>query len=293
MKTIIISAADEKFSGLLIDLINSLFQWEKPLSDAIGILDLGLSKKTKNSIKDKVTHFVVPGWDLPIDSSIKAKRAFERAKLSRPFLPRYFPGYDLYLWLDADSWIQERFVIDYFFKAAKNGELAICESADRCFNYSKETLKWRENYLFEYFGDEGLKLYRWAMLHISRHLYYNNGAFCLEKNAPHWNSWAKYFKQGLERYPFGVSDQATLNFAIWKDNLKVYPLPSSCNWACHLALPILNQRTGKLVEPLIPHRPIGLIHMTAHTKDFLIKQKSPLKGYTLRYLSAFKSTLNN
>jgi lipopolysaccharide biosynthesis glycosyltransferase len=291
MKTIIISAADEKFSGLLIDLLNSLFQWGEPLSDAIGILDLGLSNSTKNSIKEKVTYFTVPDWDLPLDNYVKSERTFERAKLSRPFLPKYFPGYDLYLWLDADTWVQERFVIDYFFQAAKNGELAICISADRCYNLSKETLMWRQSYLHKYFGVEGLKLYRSAMLNTSRYSYYNDGAFCLEKNAPHWNSWAKYFKQGLERYPLGVSDQAALNFAIWKDSLAVYPLSSLCNWACHLALPLLNPKTGKLCEPLIPFRPIGLIHMTANTKDLEIKRKPPLKNYSLRYLSAFQSIL--
>jgi hypothetical protein len=105
----------------------------------------------------------------------------------------------------------------------------------------------------------------------THYAYYNSGAFCLRADAPHWKSWANYFNQALSANPNTVSDQAVLNYAIWNDGLAVHPLPSLCNWACHLAVPLYNEKNNKLCEPHLPYHAIGLIHLTGPSKDFVIK----------------------
>jgi hypothetical protein len=114
-----------------------------------------------------------------------------------------------------------------------------------------------------YYGDEALSL-------LDTHSYYNSGGFSLVADAPHWSSWARHFKRGLEACPTLVTDQTALNYAIWKDDLPVHPLPALCNWCCHLAVPDVNIETSKLCEPHIPNRPIGLVHMTGGTKDLVL-----------------------
>jgi lipopolysaccharide biosynthesis glycosyltransferase len=270
-KTIIVTSADDKYAPLLSSLLNSLSQWNRPLSSAVGILDLGLSKKSLESVKGKYTHITKPGWDIPVHSELKASRPYERAKLCRPFLVDYFPGFDLYLWLDADTWIQEYGVIEAYFLAASNGALAVVPSEDRCFRYTQRSMIWRRRYLFDYFGHDALKEYEKVMHHFSGYAYYNAGVFCLSKNAPHWESWKKYFLLAAEKINGGVSDQAVLNYAIWKDNLPVYPLPATYNWLCHYSIPIWSSTSRKFHEPLIPHRKIELIHMTGDTKNFRFK----------------------
>ena len=37
-----------------------------------------------------------------------------KALTARPFLPRYFPGFDLYLWIDGDCWVQQGDAIALF-----------------------------------------------------------------------------------------------------------------------------------------------------------------------------------
>ena len=273
MKTIIVSGSDEKLSYLLMGLLDSLGQWDKPLSDAIGVLDLGLSEITLSKIRNRVTEIKVPDWDFDINPELRIKQPYLRAKLSRPFLPKYFPGYDLYLWLDADTWVQEKYAVNWYFRGAADGKIAICPSADRSFIYSQQTLLWRKKHLFDYFGQDGLDLYKKVLFLNTRYGYYNDGAFCLRADAPHWTSWANHFEQALSANPNAVSDQAVLNYAIWKDELAVHPLPSLCNWACHLALPIYNEIINKLCEPHLPYSPIGLIHLTGPSKEFVIQTK--------------------
>lgn len=262
MKSIIVTAADENFSALLLRLFDSLHHWETPPFDAVGLLDVGLSPTTLQRIQNRATHVVTPVWDLPCGPRVRQIQPHLRAKTARPFLPKYFPGYDLYLWLDADTWVQEKFALEWFFQAAQDGRLGIVPQADPAYIHSRESVTWRTHRLSQYYGDEAVTL-------LSSQSYYNGGAFSLLADAPHWKSWAHHFARGLASSPRLVSDQTALNYAIWKDHLPVHPLPALCNWCWHLAAPITDSRTGKLCEPKAPNRPIGLIHMTANTKDTL------------------------
>lgn len=268
MKTLIVTGANEPFKPLLYGLLNSLRQWPEPLADGIAVLDVGLSESTRRELAAEVDHLVCPDWDLPYAPALRASRGHERAKLARPFLPRYFPGYELYLWIDADCWVQERYAVEWFFEAAADGALAIAPSQDRSYHYTAASLDWRQRYLSAYYGEEGLQFYREALGLYHNRVYYNDGVFCLRAEAPHWASWARHFGAGLARHPDGVSDQAAMNYAIWKDDLPVHPLPSLCNWACHFAIPRIEERTGKHCEPHVPYRPIGIVHMTGDTKDY-------------------------
>ena len=259
MRSIIITAADELFAGHLRRLLQSLHQWDTPLCDAIGVLDLGLADTTINEVRECVDHFVVPGWDLPCDPSLRKSKPYLKAQTVRPFLPRYFPGYDLYLWLDADTWVQERFAVEQFFRAAQQGALGIVAQKHPSYVHTANVVAWRRRRLEKYFGPNAPTL-------LDSHPYYNAGAFSLRADAPHWDSWAQHFRRGLENCPIFVCDQTALNYAIWKDQLPVHSLPALCNWCCHLAMPGLDSITGKLCEPQAPHQPIGLIHMTAGSK---------------------------
>jgi lipopolysaccharide biosynthesis glycosyltransferase len=198
--------------------------------------------------------------------------------LARPFLPKYFPGYDVYLWLDADSWVQERYAVDWFLKVAGLGALGIVPSQDRSYIYNQSQINWRKSNLFAYFGNEAISLYNFKS-------YFNAGAFSLPAHSMFWNVWAKYFAEALKRNPKIVCDQAALNFSLWKENIKIHPLPATCNWLCHYALPLYDNQTKKFYTPRFPHNPIGLIHMAAKTKNLEIpfQTDSGLANISLRF----------
>jgi len=271
-RIIIVTAADETFAALLLELIQSIKQFDGNGFDAIGVLDVGLSPKTVTQLQKHVSAIVEPDWDLPIDAELRRSKPYLRAHLARPFLRKYFPEYGIYLWLDADTWVQEQYALSWFVQAARLGGVGLAPENDRSYRHLQGMRRWRRYNLISYFGDKA------ASSLLSRP-YYNAGAFSLQVDAPHWNSWARYFKKGLEVSPHLVTDQTALNYAIWSDNLPVHPLPALCNWCCHLAVPSVNS-DGKLCEPYVPYQRIGLVHLTANSKDLRINMTIEGKQFT-------------
>lgn len=264
MRVLVATASNDAYMPLVRGLVASLKQFGDPLPfTAIGCLDVGLSEESRASLASQGVHIVEPQWDLPVEKAMRERTPHLRSLTARPFLPAYFPGYELYLWIDSDAWVQERFIFDWFLHAAKDGALAAAPEFDRSYN-QRIGHPWKIDRLRRYYGEN-------AASSILVNIYLNAGVFALRADAPHWAHWAKHFDAGL-RATKGtlVCDQTALNHAIWSHSLPVHPLPSTCNWLCHLALPAFDVRKQKFCDPLFPHQPLGVLHLTANTKDLRV-----------------------
>jgi hypothetical protein len=287
MKTIVVTAGDEKYSQFLLDLLESLLRCRKFIFNSIGVLDVGLSQSTKRNVAAMAAEVIDPGWDLDVDQGLKIEGPHLRAKTARPFLPKYFPGYDLYLWLDADAWVQEEFALAWLVEAAQSGAMGLVPLIDRSYEYPLplQSVKWRSERLSGYYGDR-------AESDWQKYSYYNSGAFSMRADSPHWRIWADCFAEGLKANPTLVTDQTALNRAIWTHALPVHPLPALCNWCCHHGAPILDVNSGKLCEPHIPYAPIGIVHMTGDSKHATHKVRRGEEeiSYTFRFRRASKTS---
>ena len=269
MKSIVITAADENFSSFLNDWINALEQWGRNISYDIGILDVGLSRQTAEVISEKVDHLVIPDWDLPINEELRRQKPFLRAMTARPFLPKYFPDYDMYFWLDCDAWVQAEPSVETFFSAATDGRIGIVPQVHNSYVHHIGALKWRIHNLYRGFGLDAVEMY-----HSS--VYHNSGAFSLKKDAVHWGIWADYFKTAILNDSSITDDQTALNYAIWKNQLPICALPAIFNWCCHLRMPEIHIDSHSkitLCEPNTQYIPIKIVHQTANTTDLRINSR--------------------
>jgi hypothetical protein len=183
------------------------------------------------------------------------------------------------LWLDADTWVQERFALEWLIAAAANGSLAGVPEAHPAYMQSPTIVDWRANRMRDYFGDEAVTSSRW-------HAYVNSGVFALTADAPHWGLWAKWLGSGLERVQANIfCDQTALNHAVWKEQLPVTLLPALCNWMCHLARPRFDTEQWRFYEPGEEGRPIGIVHLAGPVKNvgLGIVTSASLGPYGLRY----------
>jgi hypothetical protein len=253
---VIVSGADSAYFPLLRDLVLSV-RAHNPEA-AIGILDVGLQPAECRWLEPRVTRLVQPGWDIDFPGRSHLAEA-RKAQFARPFLPRHFPGYDTYLWIDADAWLQDPRVVELYARAAAGGGLAIVPEIDRAYkrHYKRPklfglTLTWK-NYR-EAFG--------WRVAdRLGRNPMVNCGVFALRGDAPHWAVWARIIERVAQRTRFFFVEQTALNYAIFAEHVPVDFLPAYCNWMPGDAAPAFDPDRGLFVEPYSPHEVIGIMHL--------------------------------
>jgi hypothetical protein len=202
-----------------------------------------------------------------------------KAQVARPFVRRHFPGYEVYLWVDADAWLQDGRVIDLYVNAAGHDKLAITPEIDRAYkrHYKRPkpfgwTLAWK-NYR-QAFG--------WrAADRLGRNPMVNCGVFALHRDAPHWDAWARVLAQVLQRTQFFFVEQTALNYVIFAEHLPVNFLPAYCNWMPGDAPPAFDAGRGLFVEPYAPHEVIGVMHLAGREQKTHLFRLNRLDGGTV------------
>ena len=132
-KNVIISLADSNYFELLDELVDSIKSFEESKDIAICILDAGLSEEQKKTLSKKVDEIKSAEWDIDVAAFKVKGREWLKSQVSRAFLPKYFPHYEKYLWIDADAWVNSWEAIELYFKGCENNKLSIATSADRAY----------------------------------------------------------------------------------------------------------------------------------------------------------------
>jgi len=105
MQIIIITAADANYFELVRGTILSVREKPEGGNVAIGFFDLGCTPQQLQWLKTQVNIIQKPDWDIDFPGKNEAPH-YLKGLLARPFLRRYFPNFDIYLWIDADDWVQ-------------------------------------------------------------------------------------------------------------------------------------------------------------------------------------------
>ena len=278
----IVCAADRNYFDLLKGLIDSIQDKPEGQSVPISVLDLGFTEEQRSWLDTWVAHRVEPTWDFDVPAKFEAPSHF-RALLARPYLPRYFPGYDVYHFIDADAWVQDWSAVEIYVEAARSGKLAITPQIDRAYNTNYKRPK-------RLGRTQNFKSFKWSYGwktadRLGRNPILNAGIFALAHDAPHWSLWADAIKRALNRktllprkgWPllhFKLVEQTALNSVVFGDKAPAAFLPATCNWFCALAAPMADTQSGLLVEPNEPFTPLGIIHLAGEdfqNHDFTLK----------------------
>ncbi len=274
----IVCAADQNYFELLKGLINSIQDKPEGKSVPISVLDLGFTEDQIKWLDERIAHRVVPEWDFDVPPRFCAPSHF-RALLARPFLPRYFPGYEVYHFIDADAWVQDWSAVELYVRAAWKGKLAITPQIDRAYNTNYKRSK-------RLGRTQNFKSFKWSYGwktadRLGRNPILNAGVFALASDAPHWSLWEEAIDKALNRFTvfprkgwphlhFKLLEQTALNYVVFGDLAPAALLPATCNWFCALAAPMIDAETTSLVEPNEPYAPLGIIHLAG--EDFQNKE---------------------
>ena len=255
-KRIIVSAADDGYFGLLSDLISSIEDSKGESDVAIGVLDLGLTAAQRDILSGRVQHIVTPNWDYQLAALNSAPRKFQ-AMTSRPHLPKHFPGYDIIMWMDADTWIQRWSAVEHFFEKAAGRGLAVCQELDRSYDnvYDLNDSRQLFSQSLKAFGNDVMQNVIWMPI-------VNSGVFAMRADSPYWSQWRDTLGFALQRgHLEHLIEQTAFNVCIYRRPPLPYFMPARFNWVCSQSLPRFDDRTRHYVEPGVPHDEISIIHL--------------------------------
>lgn len=267
---IIVTASSAEYFHFLQGMVLSIRDKEQGSAIELGCLDLGLADDQQAWLRGRNVTIATPKWEFGVTDADGMPAPF-KAILARPLLPSYFPGHDVYMHVDADAWVQDWAAVELYRKGAERGILAVTPEIDRAFISNYGTSESYRGFVVkvytELFGEDAAAKYR-------EYPILNTGVFAMSASSPIWGRWSARIEQSLQRARNFHVEQGSLNYEIF-EHLDEYVaaglefLPSRCNWVCHQALPKFDATSGRLVEPFLPHTPLGIVHRASD--DF--KQK--------------------
>lgn len=256
MRVAIVTASNDAYLDSLEKLLQSLQGFERFCPAEIHVLDVGLTPQQAGTLQSRGIALARPGWDVDV-SPWKGVPDWFKAMTARPFLPKHIAGPDIFVWLDADIWVQDHAMLYDYVRVAQTGRFAVCLEMDRSYdnmfmrNASKEI--YHDN-LLKYYGEEAAS----RLIHVPM---MNCGAFAMTRDHPLWVLWQTTMAGAIKKHCSNFLEQTALNMSIYSNNVQPHFLPARYNWmACH-ALPLLDDATGSFVEPALPHDKIGLMHL--------------------------------
>ena len=278
-ENVIVSLADSNYFELLNELIDSIKRFDESKNVAICILDAGLTEDQKSKLSQKVDDIKSAEWDIKVPAFKVMGKEWLKSQVSRAFLPKYFPGYEKYLWIDADAWVNKWEALDLYFKGSNANKLAISTSADRSYgrvlraDWLIGSIAKVKSQNYKHAKSSGFSETVARKIALMPHL--NIGVFCLNVDAPHWVVWQKNLKQALSSGKIFGSEQVAMNIAIYVDDLEIEILPAYCNWT-HIYRLKFDTVNNTLVEPYLPNHEIGIIHLAGKTSDVVRFNKNHL-----------------
>ena len=263
----IVSLADEKYFNLLEELIESIKSFPESNNTAICILDAGLNQNQIDKIKNKVDEIKKAEWDIEVSALKVRGKEWLKSQVSRAFLPKYFPNYKKFLWIDCDAWVNDWNSIELYFKACDKGKLGITQSIGPGYKIISK-VKWLIGKLaiiksqnFKHAISSKISLAKARKLAFAPHI--NIGVFSLEKNSPCWEVWQNNLKETIKHGRIFGSEGLAINLSVYVDNVETEFLPLGCNWIISNLLPKYDEIKKEFVEPFLPNNKIGIMHLAA------------------------------
>ncbi len=263
-KVAFVSSSDHNYFPMLIEWVHGVRRFPQSAGMDICILNAGLKDDQVETLKSFGCIVKDAHWPCDLPASKTKGKDYLKSCVCRPFIPDYFPEYDTYIWMDADTWIQKWNAVEMFLAGAAKNRIALTSQADRA--YPRQIrLKWLGRlprklsgfYLSnakKSFGFEtAKKLVPYSVLLA--------GAFALNREAPHWKRWQELMLQALKKGKIFTAEQLSLGVLCYLEGFEAEVLPAYTHWLCEYK-PLWDEQTNMFVEPSLPHEEIGFLHIS-------------------------------
>ena len=259
-RTIVATACDAAHFALAEDLLRSLHRL-KERAFKIGFIQVGENAAPAALVNMADEARVASNWG----AQLKENEGFAVAYLAiKPRLPEFFPGYDTYVWLDSDTWVQNSAGIAHIVDHVHLADICVHPQLDP--NYWG--CLYPDNYTVRVYdlifgADVRRQYFRYPMI--------NAGVFGAAAQSPLWERWTNLLGEIRDKLQDQenrfFSDQIPLHRLIYSGALRPYPLRAVDNWLVQHAVPRLDLANGRLTAPSFPYEEINIVHLVGAAKS--------------------------
>ncbi|MEL6962775.1 MAG: hypothetical protein AAFO01_08475 [Pseudomonadota bacterium] len=255
---VVTTAADTGYFKMFQGMLDSLRRFEVGRTLDVRSFDLGLKPDERSWLENEGVVFAEPRWHQGIQDGMMPK--FHLAETVRPHVREYFPGYEHYMWLDPDLWLQDSGVLERLIQGSKTEGAAIAHEADSVYKFQAWHFGWclKHRILGMGLADGMLMMVKPAL---------NCGVYCMAADAPHWDAWATRLERAVKRTNrVAPHSQFTFNQVVYVDRFPTRILDSADNWICDRAPPVWDEERQVYCKPYAPYQPISLLHLAGPAK---------------------------
>lgn len=256
-KTIILTGCDANFFDFMSETLSSIEALGLGQEADIGILDLGLTAEQVAGLEAKGYIVKKPHWTMNVPMELR--KSYLVGFDARCCLPDYFPGYEIYLWFDADAWAQTREFFDVLVQGARTHGAAIIR---------ENGTGYKRNFLYNRWW-YGHMLASWGIvngLRVAWPAAINAGIYALRADAPHWKAWRDDYQHMIDTRKKLNMDQHAFNATFVLRGMSHLLASPTCNWICTLSPPHWNAQTRQFVTPDRAAKPISVMHLAGPDK---------------------------
>lgn len=203
--------------------------------------------------------------------------AYAVALSCRPYLPRLFPEYDGYIWIDSDIRMIDRRGLLPWIMHARNPQvtIAIAQESEATYTINAEPERARNYHRFAKVRMRGL-YGRDVARHFQYFKFYNAGLFAMPAESPVWDRYRANLELVLNLPFHHLREQDALNVAIAQSDT-VWTMASTWNWLCSLAMPVRSPGGGWM-PPDNSDRRIKVAHLT-DSGNFIMHKEQWISYY--------------
>ncbi|MGS0647390.1 glycosyl transferase [Komagataeibacter melomenusus] len=261
-RRIIVTGCDHAYFELVAELIASI---RDHADTTIGVIDCGMTVAQRERLGAQGVLVLAPHIPDYAPRRALAKRPSLAINISKLWLDQMLPDFDLILWLDADTWVQDGQALERMFEAAMSRTLAIVPEigAKRADLLGVRWLcpGWMQIRSFLYKNATRARLPFAIRRRIGAKPLLNAGVFCLHRHAPIWTVLRQWQALILPRRHMAFTqDQLCMALAVYIDGQPVTFLDNSHNY---IGPWLLDEATGMLANLFFPHAPVGIVHMAS------------------------------
>ncbi len=253
----IVTGCDRRYLKFLEDLLLCLSDLDIYASADVHVFDIDFEASDKKRLSRYPIEIMTIDFEpLEIDCPDPDRRHIVSS--IRPVIRDLFPGYEYYVYLDTDVWLQNSRAIQDLVTAAASGELVVI--AQQHPTYSKHNAQWVEDLHTKTFGAA-------VASELNSVPVYNGGVFALHAESTAWDilrdSYVSAVKSGG---PWFGAGQAALAYLSANNLIPIHDMPALYNWMAHLAIPAWDIDRKRFVTPDQEKAEILIMHQTADTK---------------------------